>query len=146
VKKAAHTILIADDDEDDCLLVQEALREAGQAHELRIVRDGEELLAYLRRAQDGGADPPRPDLVLLDLKMPGKDGREALRELKADPRLRDIPIVVLTTSSARDDVADCYALGVNSYVTKPASFRGMVEVMRTLGRYWFEVVLLPRRE
>ena len=146
MKKLSHTILIADDDEDDCLLVREALREAGQEHELRVVRDGDELLGYLRRTEDGGRDPPRPDLVLLDLKMPGKDGRQALRELKADPRLRDIPIVVLTTSSAGDDVSYCYAMGVNSYVTKPASFRGMVEVMRTLGRYWFEVVELPRRE
>jgi CheY-like chemotaxis protein len=146
VKKPSHTILIADDDEDDCLLVREALREAGQEHELRVVRDGDELLGYLRRTEDGGLDPPRPDLVLLDLKMPGKDGRQALRELKADPRLRDIPIVVLTTSSARDDVSYCYSMGVNSYVTKPASFRGMVEIMRTLGRYWFEIVELPRRE
>jgi CheY-like chemotaxis protein len=146
VKKPSHTILIADDDEDDCLLVQEALREAGQDQQLRVVRDGDELLGYLRRCDDGGSDPPRPDLILLDLKMPGKDGRQALRELKGDPRLREIPIVVLTTSAARDDVSYCYATGVNSYVTKPASFRGMVEVMRTLGHYWFEIVELPRRE
>jgi CheY-like chemotaxis protein len=147
VKKPSYTILMADDDEDDCLLVREALAEAGQDHDLQIVRDGEALLDYLARSAGGDGAPPRPALILLDLKMPGKDGRQALRELKADPRLRrDIPIVVLTTSAARDDVGFCYAMGVNSYVTKPASFRGMVEVMEVLGRYWFETVELPPEE
>jgi CheY-like chemotaxis protein len=137
---------MADDDEDDCLLVREALQESGQDHKLRIVRDGDELLGYLRRPAGGGSNSHRPDLILLDLKMPGKDGRQTLQELKADPRLRDIPIVVLTTSSAGDDVGYCYAMGVNSYVTKPDSFRGMVDLMRTLGKYWFEIVELPREE
>ena len=102
----ARTILMADDDADDCLLVQAALRETKQPHDLRIVRDGQQLLDYLRRRGEYRQPPdvPRPDLILLDLKMPRKDGREALGELKADPRLRSIPIVVFTTSTARDDI------------------------------------------
>ena len=125
------TILMADDDADDCLLVQEALRESKQPHDLRIVRDGQQLLDYLRRRGEYQQSPevPRPDLILLDLKMPRKDGREALSELKADPRLRSIPIVVLTTSTARDDIGFCYRMGVNSYITKPATFRGLVDLL-----------------
>ena len=144
----SHTILMADDDADDCLLVQEALRETGQTHDLRIVRDGEELMDYLRRRGDYETPrtSPRPDLILLDLKMPRKDGREALRELKADPRLRIIPIVVLTTSIAKDDIGFCYRIGVNSYVTKPSTFRGLVDLMLTLEKYWFELVELPVTE
>jgi CheY-like chemotaxis protein len=139
------TILMADDDADDCLLVQEALRESNQPHELRIVRDGQQLLDYLRRRGDYRPPPrvPRPDLILLDLKMPRKDGREALSEVKADPRLRSIPIVVLTTSTAGDDIGFCYRMGVNSYITKPATFRGLVDLLDTLIKYWFEIVELP---
>ena len=139
---------MADDDADDCLLVQEALRESKQPHELRIVRDGQQLLDYLRRRGDYRQSPsvPRPDLILLDLKMPRKDGREALSELKADPRLRSIPIVVLTTSTARDDIGFCYRMGVNSYITKPATFRGLVDLLSTLSKYWFELVELPAME
>jgi CheY-like chemotaxis protein len=143
-----RTILMADDDADDCLLVQEALRESGQSHALKIVRDGQQLLDYLRCR--GEYQPPRseprPDLILLDLKMPRKDGREALSELKADPRLRSIPIVVLTTSMARDDIGFCYRMGVNSYVSKPATFRGLVELFGVLSKYWFELVELPEWE
>jgi CheY-like chemotaxis protein len=138
---------MADDDADDCLLVQEALRESKQPHDLRVVRDGQQLLDYLRRRGDYQASPvPRPDLILLDLKMPRKDGREALSELKADPRLRSIPIVVLTTSTARDDIGFCYRMGVNSYITKPATFRGLVDLLSTLSKYWFELVELPAVE
>ncbi len=141
----ARTILMADDDADDCLLVKAALRETNQPHDLRIVRDGQQLLDYLRRRGDyrQPLDAPRPHLVLLDLKMPRKDGREALAELKADARLRSIPIVVFTTSTARDDIAFCYRMGVNSYITKPATFRGIVELLTTLTKYWFELVELP---
>ena len=116
-QRGPFTILMADDDADDCLLAQEALRESGQPHELRIVRDGQQLLDYLRQQGEYQAESPmpRPDLILLDLKMPRKDGREALAELKADRRLRSIPIVVLTTSTARDDIGFCYRMGVNSY-------------------------------
>jgi len=144
-KPGPRTILMADDDADDCLLVREALRESKEPHELRIVRDGEQLLDYLRRQGEyaGAAHAPWPDLVLLDLKMPRKDGREALSELKADARLRSIPIVVLTTSTARDDIGFCYRMGVNSYITKPATFRGLVELVCTLSKYWFELVELP---
>ena len=142
------TILMAEDDADDCLLVQEALGESGQPHDLRIVRDGQQLLDYLRRRGEYAKekDAPRPDLILLDLKMPRKDGREALSDLKADPGLRSIPIVVLTTSTARDDIGFCYRMGVNSYVTKPATYRGMVDLLRTLCKYWFELVELPGEE
>ena len=144
-KRGTRTILMADDDADDCLLVEEALRESKQPHDLRIVRDGQQLLDYLRRRGEYQQSPhvPRPDLILLDLKMPRKDGREALSELKADPRLRSIPIVVLTTSTARDDIGFCYRMGVNSYITKPATFSGLVDLLGTLSKYWFELVELP---
>ncbi len=139
------TILMADDDADDCLLVRDALDEVSPGHDLRFVHDGEELFDYLhgrgRYAED--SKPPRPDLILLDLKMPKKDGREVLRQIKADPDLKNIPIVALTTSTAVDDVTFSYKMGVNSYVTKPATFRGLVDVMSALRKYWFEIVELP---
>ena len=139
------TILLADDDADDRLLTRDALAESRLANDLRFVEDGEELMQYLRR---GGpyANPetsPRPGLILLDLNMPRKDGREALREIKSDPSLRHIPIVVLTTSKAEEDIYRTYDLGVNSFITKPVTFDGLVNVMRGLGRYWFEIVELP---
>jgi CheY-like chemotaxis protein len=144
-QRGPFTILMADDDADDCLLVQDALRESGQAHLLRIVRDGQQLLDYLRQRGEylDNEDTPRPNLILLDLKMPRLDGREALSELKADPRLRSIPIVVLTTSTARDDISFCYRMGVNSYLTKPATYRGLVDLLGTVCKYWFELVELP---
>ena len=143
-----RTMLLVDDDADDCLLVQEALRETGYACDMRVVRDGVQLMDYLRRrgefADEGKA--PRPDLILLDLKMPKKDGREALKEVKADSRLRTIPIVVLTTSMARDDVSYCYKMGVNAYMTKPPTFRGLVELIGVSVKYWFDLVELPAAE
>src|SRR5437773_6950618 len=145
MKVRSITILLADDDPDDRLLARQALEKSRLANDLRCVEDGEELLDYLRR-RGKYADPkesPRPGLVLLDLNMPRKDGREALREIKSDPRLRDIPIVVLTTSKAEEDIARTYHLGVNSYITKPVKFAALVEVMRSLGKYWFEIVELP---
>ena len=139
------TILIADDDADDRMMASEALEESRLANDLRFVEDGEELLDYLysrgRFAGEGAA--PRPGLILLDLNMPRKDGREALREIKSDPALRSIPVVVLTTSKAEEDIYRTYDLGVNSFITKPVQFEGLVEVMRTLGKYWFEIVELP---
>ena len=139
------TILMADDDPDDCMLAEEALAEAHLANELRIVGDGEELLDYLyRRGNYSELDAaPRPGLILLDLNMPRKDGREALTELKADPVLRRIPIVVLTTSKAEEDILRTYDLGVNSFITKPVTFEGLVNLMRSLANYWFEIVSLP---
>jgi CheY-like chemotaxis protein len=139
------TILMADDDADDRLMAQEALEEARLANELRFVTDGEELLDYLHRrgpyAAVGAA--PQPGLILLDLNMPKKDGRQALKELKADPALRHIPVVVLTTSKAEEDILRTYDLGVNSFITKPVMFESLVDIMQTLARYWFEIVSLP---
>ncbi|HZS08068.1 MAG TPA: response regulator [Blastocatellia bacterium] len=139
------TILVADDDPDDRVLIREALEESRLANDLRFVEDGEELMDYLshqgRYASPGAA--PRPGLILLDLNMPRKDGREALREIKGDPRLRSIPIVVLTTSKAEEDIYRTYDLGVNSFITKPVTFDSFVELIRILGRYWFEIVELP---
>jgi two-component system, response regulator len=139
------TILMADDDVDDRLMVREALMENRIVNELREVGDGEELLHFLRREGSFGAEeaPPRPDLILLDLNMPRKDGREALHEIKSDPDLRLIPIVVLTTSKAEEDIIRSYELGVNSFVTKPVSFSALVDIMSAIGKYWFEIVELP---
>lgn len=139
------TILIADDDPDDCYLAEDALREARLMNDIRFVRDGEELLDYLyRRGPYAGKDAaPRPGLILLDLNMPRKDGREALQEIKADPELSRIPVVVLTTSRAEEDVLRTYQLGISGYMTKPVSFAGLVEAMQVIGRYWFEIVELP---
>jgi CheY-like chemotaxis protein len=140
-----RTILMADDDAEDCLLVRDALGEAGQTHDLRFVRDGEELFDYLRHCgeYENYSSAPRPDLILLDLKMPRKDGREALKELKADPQLRQIPVVVLTTSTIEEDIAFTYDMGVNSFITKPTTFRQWVEIVSILSKYWFEIVELP---
>lgn len=139
------TILMADDDEDDRFMAMEALHEARLANDLHFVVDGVELMDYLchRGKYVNGADAPRPGLILLDLNMPRKDGREALKEIKSDPDLRQIPIVVLTTSKADEDIYRSYNLGVNSYITKPVSFEGLVEVMKALSMYWFKIVQLP---
>ncbi len=138
-------ILMADDDADDRLLAKDALSECRLAHDLRFVENGEELFDYLRRRgkYTSRADAPSPGLILLDLNMPKKDGREVLREIKADPELRKIPVVVLTTSKADTDIGRIYELGANSFISKPVSFDSLVEVMKTLGRYWFEIVELP---
>ena len=138
-------ILLADDDEEDRMLAADAMRESRVANDLRFVEDGEELLDYLyKRGSYGGLDAaPTPGLILLDLNMPRKDGREALREIKADPDLRRIPVVVLTTSKAEEDIYRTYDLGANSFITKPVSFEGLVNVMRDIGRYWIEIVELP---
>jgi CheY-like chemotaxis protein len=142
------TILLADDDPDDRQLTQDAFNENRLANKLVCVEDGEQLLDYLlRRGQYGGRPADDlPGLILLDLNMPRKDGREALKEIKAHPELRRIPIVVLTTSKAEEDILRSYDLGVNSYVTKPVTFKSLVELIKVLGQYWFEVVELPRDE
>lgn len=138
-------ILMADDDEDDVLLTQKALQKGKLLNTLYSVRDGEELLDYLlhRGAYTDAAAYPRPGIILLDLNMPKKDGREALREIKANPDVQDIPIVVFTTSKAEEDIYRSYKLGVNSFVTKPVTFDSLIEVMQALGKYWFEIVTLP---
>ena len=138
-------VLMAEDDADDRLLAQDAFTECQVPHELLFVENGEELLDYLHR-RGGYAEKsrsPRPTLILLDLNMPKKDGREALREIRSDPNLRRIPIVVFTTSSADADVECVYELGANSCITKPASFDALVGVMQVLCRYWFSIVDLP---
>ena len=139
------TILMADDDADDCLLVQEALRESGQPHDLRIVRDGEQLLDYLRQQGEyrNGPPSPRPDLILSGPENAPQGRPRDPPRTEGRSRLRSIPIVVLTTSIARDDISFCYRMGVNSYVTKPATFRGLVDLLATVCKYWFEVVELP---
>ena len=144
-KARAIAILMAEDDEDDRLLACEAFEESRLANELYLVKDGEELMDYLyhRGKYNDEASAPRPGVILLDLNMPRKDGREALREIKADPDLRRIPVVVLTTSKAEEDILRTYDLGVNSFIVKPVTFTDLVEVMCALGRYWFEIVELP---
>ncbi len=139
------TILLADDDADDRMLAREALAESRLVNDLHCVEDGEQLLDFLHR-RGAYTDPdksPRPGLILLDLNMPRKDGRESLREIKSDPDLRRIPIVVLTTSKAEEDIYRTYDLGVSSFITKPVTFDGLVNVMRAIGKYWFEIVELP---
>jgi CheY-like chemotaxis protein len=144
--KRSITILMADDDEDDRVLAADALRDARLANEMRFAVDGEDLMQYLRGEgpyASGDVEAPWPGLILLDLNMPRKDGREALAEIKADPVLRRIPVVALTTSRAEEDIVRTYDLGVNSFISKPVTFDGLVAAMRTLSHYWFDLVELP---
>ncbi|MDB6154846.1 MAG: response regulator [Chthoniobacteraceae bacterium] len=139
------TILMADDDADDRRLTQEALEEGRLINDVRFVDNGEELVDYLRKQGKFAppAEAPRPGLILLDLNMPRKDGRTVLKEIKSDPDLRQIPVVVLTTSRADEDVYKSYDLGVNSYIVKPVTFEALVDILQTLEKYWFEIVELP---
>jgi CheY-like chemotaxis protein len=139
------TILMADDDADDRQMTKEAFEESHLNNDLRFVEDGVELLDYLKRRGKyiNPFSAPRPGLILLDLNMPKKDGREALREIKADPRLKSIRVVVLTTSKAEEDIFRTYELSAASYITKPVTFIALMEVVRTLGKYWLEIVELP---
>ena len=139
------TILLADDDEDDCMLTKTALNECRLANQVDITQDGEQLMDYLNRRGKYGqlAEAPLPGLILLDLNMPRKSGREALQEIRADPKLRHIPVVVLTTSKAEEDILRTYKLGVNSFIVKPVTFESLVEIVKTLMKYWFEIVELP---
>lgn len=138
-------ILLAEDDEDDYRLTRDALEECHILNDLHRVADGEELMDYLhhRNAFRDPAKTPSPGLILLDLNMPRKDGRECLREIKAEDALRAIPVVVLTTSRAEEDVLRSYELGVNSFIKKPVTFAGLVEAVRIFGRYWFDIVDIP---
>lgn len=139
------TIVMADDDEDDRMLARSAMDESRLANRIDFVENGEDLMDYLKRrgAFAHLSNQELPGLILLDLNMPRKDGREALQEIRSDADLRRIPIVVLTTSKEEEDVYRSYDLGANSYITKPVTFEGLVEVMRTLGKYWFEIVEPP---
>jgi CheY-like chemotaxis protein len=139
------TILVADDDAEDRMMVKDAFAESRLANDLRFVEDGEQLMDYLQR-RGAYSDPqtsPVPGLILLDLNMPRKDGRTARQEIKNDAKLRKIPVVVLTTSKAEQDIVRSYDLGVNSFITKPVTLAGLVEVVTALGKYWFEIVDLP---
>lgn len=142
------TILMADDDPDDRMMTQEAFEESRLANDLRFVENGVELMDYLHRRGKYAepASSPRPGLILLDLNMPKKDGREALQEIKADPKLRNIRIVIMTTSKAEEDILRTYDLGASSYVTKPVTFTALVDVIQTLGKYWLEIVELPTED
>lgn len=138
-------ILIADDDAEDRMLIIDALKESRLKNKVHCVENGEELIHFLKN-QEKYSDKekfPAPGIVLLDLNMPKKDGREALKEIKQDKKLRSIPIIILTTSKAEQDILKSYDLGVNSFITKPVSFSAMVDVMKTLNKYWFEIVELP---
>lgn len=145
--KKPITILMADDDEDDRLLTREALEESKVLNNLHCVEDGVELLNYLRReGKYADVDAyPWPGLILLDLNMPRKDGRETLKELKADPDLKAIPVVILTTSQQEEDMVKGYGLGAASFITKPVNFEGLVNLMKALGKYWIEFVELPNQ-
>ncbi len=134
-------ILIADDDEDDRQWLAEAL--LGLPGQLQFVRDGEELMDCLHHRGSFAAERAGPSLILLDLNMPKKDGRQALQEIKAHPQLRRIPVVILTTSQAEEDVLRSYELGASTVVRKPSSYQGFLDTMQTLARYWFEVAALP---
>jgi CheY-like chemotaxis protein len=139
------TVLSAEDDADFRLLVQRAMARSGLDVDLRFVEDGEQLLDYLRRrGAYANGDAPRPSLVLLDLNLPRTDGRDALRAIKSDPALRAIPVVVLTTSNAAEDVAHCYQIGANAYVRKPMDMTALVDLVSTIGHYWLDVVEPPR--
>jgi CheY-like chemotaxis protein len=136
---------MADDDADDRQMAKEAFEESRIANDLRFVENGVKLMDYLYRRgkYSDPATSPRPGLILLDLNMPKKDGREALREIKADPNLKNIRVVVLTTSKAEEDISHIYDLTAASYITKPVTFAELVEVIKTLGKYWLEIVELP---
>jgi CheY-like chemotaxis protein len=135
-------ILMADDDPDDRLMAKEALEASGLLNEMRFVEDGVELFHYLEQ-RGKYQEEPRPGLILLDMNMPRKNGREALKELKNHPDFKHIPVVILTTSQAEEDVKLGYELGASSYITKPVTFEGLVAVMQSLGQYWLEIMRPP---
>jgi CheY-like chemotaxis protein len=148
MKDKAVVLLIADDDEEDRMLIKEALEESRLNNELIFVENGEELMDYLHNKgkYTDKKKYPTPGLILLDLNMPKKDGREALKEMKEDPKLKYIPVVILTTSQAEEDILKTYDLGVSSFITKPVTFNGLVETMKTLSKYWFKIVELPQKK
>jgi len=143
--KKSIKLLMAEDDPEDQMLVKDAFEEAHLFNKLDIVDNGEELMDYLY-CRGKFSKVSAPDLILLDLNMPKKDGREAIKEIKTDPNLRQIPIIVLTTSRADEDILRSYELGVSSYIAKPVTFAKMVEMIKILGRYWFEIVELPAQK
>ena len=141
----AISILVADDDPDDRLLLEDAFRDNSIENDIHFVEDGEELVAFLRREGrfEDQRGHPYPGLILLDLNMPKMDGREALRQIKDDEQLRCIPVVVLSTSSAEEDIERTYFSGVNSFITKPVTYDDLLDIVRTLKTYWIDMVRLP---
>jgi CheY-like chemotaxis protein len=141
----SQTILFAEDDPDDRLLLREALKTISSECDIRFVQDGNELIEYLRHRgrYKSAIDSPQPALIMLDLNMPGKDGRDAAQEIKSDPKLRHIPIVVLTTSKLEEDVSRLYDIGVNSFVCKPANFEGLLRLVRKVREFWLRTAELP---
>lgn len=139
------SILIADDDADDREMLKTAFEESDVKQSLCFVGNGEELMDYLRRNGKYADEQkyPFPRIILLDLNMPKKDGREALKEIKTDNHLRLIPVIVLTTSTEEKDILTSYELGVNSYVIKPVTYKGLLELTRTFQRYWLDISELP---
>jgi CheY-like chemotaxis protein len=137
-------ILMADDDEDDRMMTEKAMKKNRLANEIRFTIDGDDLMDYLFcRNSYSDETAPTPDLILLDLNMPKKDGIEALKEIKSNKEFKKIPVIVLTTSSAEEDIIKSYELGVNSFITKPVTFEGLVKVVKEIDNYWFELVKLP---
>jgi len=136
-------ILLVEDSPSDALMTREALAESRVLNQLHSVDSGHEALAFLRRS-GRFADAPRPDLVLLDWKLPGMSGDELLAEIRRDPELTDLPVVVLSTSKAEEDVLRSYGLHANCFITKPIEFERFVEVVRSIGDFWFTIVTLPR--
>lgn len=137
-------LIVAEDDDDDYFFIEKSFKEAHCSNVLIHVKDGEELMALLqKRLNETGSGTPHSCIVLLDLNMPKKDGREALKEMRAHPILRRVPVVVFTTSKSDEDIIRSYDLGVNCFIRKPASFEGFVEVMDRLNKFWFELVEFP---
>ncbi len=138
-------ILVAEDDADDRMMIKDAFEESRLGNPVDFVEDGVQLMNYLQREGEYASllEQAYPGFILLDLNMPRKDGRTALREIKASPILQRIPIVILTTSKAEEDIVRTYNLGVNSFICKPVTFDSLVEIVKTVGRYWIEIVALP---
>lgn len=141
-QKKPVTIVVAEDDPDDQVLALDAFKECRLTGDLRFVENGEQLLDYLNR-RGSYINEPRPVLILLDLNMPIMDGREALTLIKKDPKFNTIPVVALTTSRSEEDIQQSYVDGINSYIVKPETFTGLVEVVRGLAHYWLQLVEIP---
>jgi two-component system, chemotaxis family, response regulator Rcp1 len=137
-------ILLVEDNPGDVLLIREALKEGRLRHELHVAADGIVAMEFLRR-RNKHSQAPRPDFILLDLNLPRKNGREVLTEIKSDPRLHTIPIIVLTSSAAEDDILSAYELHANSYITKPVNFEQFIDIITAIEEFWFEIVKLPPR-
>jgi CheY-like chemotaxis protein len=145
--RKAGTIVMVDDDLDDCMLVKEAFKEIDLPHKLIFMNSGEALLRYLYdHSKKKSSAILHPDLIFLDLNMSGKSGHDILRHIRSDPVTRRIPIIVMTTSSEERDISLSYELGASSHIIKPASFEELVDVVKSLYRYWFEIVTLPERK